>query len=126
MARCIKAIPNEVKNEFLIGLNNQKSSFLTIAEYDELNNKIKIVDLIDFEEEAINKEQEDYNYSISNVIDIYPIKNDLFLTQLHDTHSKKNVISSVNLERLEDQSVNLSRETTKNFYLNYSNTNIFE
>lgn len=122
MARCIKSIPNENKNEFLIGINNQKNSFLTVAEFDENNNKTKLVDLVDYE--SINTEE--VKRSISNVIDVYPVKNNFFISQLYDSNINKNIISTLLFKRNEDNSINLEKDSIKNNFLDFSDENFFE
>jgi len=120
LARCIKAIPHDTKNEFIIGLNNQSSAFLTIAEYDDINNKIKLFDLLNFEKEIEN------NRNITNVIDIYNIRHNLMLIQLYEDQSKKHVLTSLNIEREENGSINLDREKVKIEFLDYQDDNFFE
>lgn len=122
MARCIKSLTNESKNEFIIGLNNQTSAFLTIAEFEESNNKIKIFDLINFDNiiEGENKRK------ISNVIDIYNIKGNSILTQLYDEESKQNILSAVNYERLDNGEINFEKDKVKNNFLNFQDESVFE
>ncbi len=122
MARCLKAIPNESKSEFVIGLNNQTSSFLTIAEYEESNNKIKIYDLTAFESEAEN------NRNISNVADIYVPNNNsnLIRAQLRDEGSHTNTLAAVNFERLENGGINNDKDKVKTAFLGFEDDNVFE
>ena len=120
MARCIKAIPNESKNEFIIGLNNQNSAFLTIAEFEESNNKIKLIDLIDFSSEAENKK------NISNVGDVYTTKENMILTRLYDEQSKRNVLGCVNYERLENGGIDVEKDKVKNTFLDFEDEGVFE
>lgn len=120
MARCIKAIPNESKNEFVIGLNNQTSAFLTIAEFEESNNKIKLFDLIDFASEAEN------NRSIANVGDVYTTKENFILARLYDEHRKRNVLSCVNFERLENGGIDVEKDKVKNTFLDFDDEGVFE
>ena len=120
MARCIKAIPNESKIEFVIGLHNQTSAFLTIAEFEESNNKIKLFDLIDFASEAENKR------NISNVVDVYTTKDNLILTQLYDEQSRRNVLSSVNFERLENGGIDVEKDKVKKTFFNFEDEGVFE
>lgn len=121
MARCIKAIPNDTKIEFIIGLNNQSSSFLNIAEFDENSNKIKIFDLINF-----NNEEEEKINNISNVKDIYNVNQNLILTQLYDEDKNKNILSAVKFERNDNGSINTDKEQVKNSFLDYQDENAFE
>ncbi len=120
MARCIKAIPNDSKNEFIIGLNNQSSAFLTIAEYDDNNNKIKLFDLHNFDDQIENKR------NITKVIDIYDIKNNLFLTQLYENNNKKHLLSAINFDRYENGSIDPDNEKLKINFLDYEDDNYFE
>jgi len=120
LARCIKAIPNESKNEFIIGVNNQNSAFLTIAEFEEFNNKIKLFDLTNFAYEEENSRK------ISNVVDVYTTNNNMILTQLYDEQSKTNVLSSVKFERLESGGINNEKDKVKNAFLNFEDECVFE
>ena len=120
MARCIKALPNESKNEFVIGLNNQTSAFLTIAEYEESNNKIKLFDLINFDIEAENKRH------IANVVDVYNAKENLILAQLYDEHNKSNILAAVSFERQENGGINTDKDKVQNSFLNFQDDSVFE
>lgn len=121
MARCLKAIRNESKNEFVIGLNNQTSSFLTIAEYEESNNKIKIYDLSAFE----NTEAEE-KPKVSNVVDIYTTNENMILTQLSTEQSKMNALCAVNFERMENGEINIDKDKVKVSFLDFKDENVFE
>lgn len=120
MARCIKAIPNDTNIEFIIGLSNQTSSFLNIAEFDENRNKIKIFDLINF-----NNEEDDIK-NISNVNDIYNVSQNLILTQLYDEDKNKNILTAVKFQRNDNGSINTDKELVKNTFLEYQDENAFE
>jgi len=121
LARCLKAIRNESKNEFVIGLNNQTSSFLTIAEYEESNNKIKIYDLSAFE----NTEAEE-KPKVSNVVDIYTTNENMILTQLSTEQSKMNALCAVNFERMENGEINIDKDKVKVSFLDFKDENVFE
>ena len=47
---------NENKHEFVVGISDTKCSYLTIAEFEDESNKIKLFDLFNFDD--LNSENE--------------------------------------------------------------------
>lgn len=103
-----------------------------MAEYDESSHKIKSFDLLDFEKQNSQDLQKDCKKLISDVVDVYAIKNNLFLTQLCQAEEKQNIISAISFDRDHSEqhndniSNNININTIENHYLNYTSDGIFE
>lgn len=75
LSRCLKAIHNNSKSEYLIGANTTTSAYLISATYEDLTKKLDSKELVDFS--AINREK-----IINEVIDIYPYNEELIYIQV--------------------------------------------
>ena len=95
-SRCIKAVPDSNKNEFLVGVNTNSTCYVVSVDYDESSKKINSKDLITFETLYPDK-------MINSIIDLYPMNN-VITTQVYNITDNVYQVKSftVNGDNVED------------------------
>ena len=81
MSRCLKVVPDETKNVFLVGTNSISTSEIIHVKYEEDGKKLTAEEIIKFDDEGKD--------IINDIVDIYPSSVDSFFSQVFNFSKNK-------------------------------------
>jgi len=124
-SRALKAIPDETKNSFLVGITSNNISEISRVDYDEENKKLSQTNLVTF------SSAENNNDIINEILDIYPLNKLNFYIQLFNSskneyqlkyckfNEESNKYEIINNDKLKSETIcdfNFNNENLNNIY----------